>query len=343
MNVLSLFDGISCGRLALERAGIKVNNYYASEIDKWAMQISKKNYPDIWQLGKAEEIHINSYGFDLVGIGKLCVDAPIPDLLIGGSPCQGFSNAGNGENFSDPRSKLFFEFIRILNEIREFNPDVKFLLENVKMKKEWKDIITKYIGVEPIIINSNLLSAQNRERYYWTNIEGITQPEDKNIFMESILLNKHEFAVNFDNRGKNPRLLYKVKKAGTLVKNYNKGLDNHGNRTAVFYLNEKELERANYNYKSKIWSSGNRMGNMKFPDSKEKKARCLTKTVIKGARETIHIQDYKGIRILTPVEFERLQTLPDNYTLGISNTQRYATVGNGWTVDVIAHILSFLK
>ena len=159
ITVLSLFDGISCGRIALERAKIKINKYYASEIDKNAIQISKNNYKDIIQLGD-----INNIDEDIIkSIGKI-------DLVLGGSPCQGFSRAGKGLNFEDSRSKLFFNFVDILNIAKKYNPNVKFLLENVQMKKEWIEVINEYMGVEAISINSKLVSAQNRPRLYWTNI-----------------------------------------------------------------------------------------------------------------------------------------------------------------------------
>ena len=154
MIVLSLFDGISCGRLALERANIKINKYFSSEIDKYAIDISKKNYPDIIQLGD-----INDWKNWNINWSEI-------DLLIGGSPCQGFTFSGNRLNFDDPRSKLFFVYVDILNHIKSLNSNIKFLLENVKMEKKWKDLITSIIGVEPILINSNLFSAQNRQRYY---------------------------------------------------------------------------------------------------------------------------------------------------------------------------------
>src|ERR1700744_3645163 len=157
MIVLSAFDGISCGQLALQRAGIIVDEYYSSEIDKYAIKITHKNFPKTIQLGDIQNVH----AVDIQG-GHI-------DLLIGGSPCQGFSNAGEGLNFGDARSKLFFEYVRLLNEIRKYNPDVKFLLENVVMKQEWQDIISAYLGVKPVLINSSLVSAQNRERLYWTN------------------------------------------------------------------------------------------------------------------------------------------------------------------------------
>jgi DNA-cytosine methyltransferase len=169
LNVLSLFDGMSCGRIALERVGIKVNKYYASEIDKHAIKVTQHNYPDTIQLGSVTEIK----GTDL----------PQIDLLIGGSPCQGFSFAGKGLNFEDPRSKLFFEFVRLL---KDCNPKY-FLLENVKMKQEFQDIISEQLGVRPILINSSLVSAQNRERLYWTNIPIEGLPNDKGLFLKDII------------------------------------------------------------------------------------------------------------------------------------------------------------
>ena len=168
MNVLSLFDGMSCGQIALNKVGIKYDNYYSSEIDIHAIKVTQHNYPNTIQLG---DIH-NIKGSDL----------PKIDLCFGGSPCQSFSSAGNRTGF-DGKSGLFWEFVRVLNEVQP----KYFLLENVKMKKEWEDIITKEMGVEPIRINSNLVSAQNRERLYWTNIPNITQPEDKKIKLSDVL------------------------------------------------------------------------------------------------------------------------------------------------------------
>jgi DNA-cytosine methyltransferase len=169
MNVLSLFDGMSCGRLALDRLDIKVDNYYAAEIDKYATQVSEANYPDIIRLGDVCKVKAK--------------DLPKIDLILAGSPCQGFSFAGKQLAFDDPRSALFFEFVRIL---KECDPKY-FLLENVKMKKEFLHIITQQVGVEPILINSALVSAQNRQRYYWTNIPGVEQPEQRGIVLRDVL------------------------------------------------------------------------------------------------------------------------------------------------------------
>lgn len=182
MNVLSLFDGISCTQVALERANIKVNNYFASEIDKNAIKVTQYHYPNTIQLGDVQQIKV--------------VDLPKIDLLIGGSPCQGFSICGKHLNFEDPRSKLFFEFVRLLKECK---PEY-FLLENVKMKKEWRDIISEHLGVEPILINSALVSAQNRLRLYWTNIVNIGQPENKNLLIKDIIdiESKYEYLYDWE-------------------------------------------------------------------------------------------------------------------------------------------------
>ena len=174
--VLSLFDGISCGKVALDRAGIKVKKYYASEIDKFAMQVSEKNHPDIIQLGDVTSWR--SWDIDWENVG----------LLIGGSPCQGFSFAGKQLNFNDDRSKLFFVYVDILNHIKSVNPDVKFLLENVNMKTEWQDVISGYLGVKPIRINSALVSVAKRDRLYWANFD-VEMPDDKGITFDDI--NQH--------------------------------------------------------------------------------------------------------------------------------------------------------
>lgn len=284
MNVLSLFDGISCGQIALNRAGIQYDNYFASEIDKYAIKVTQKNYPNTIQLGDVCKIKAE--------------DLPKIDLLIGGSPCQGFSFSGKQLNFHDPRSKLFFEYVRILEECRKLNPDIKFLLENVVMKKEYEVVISESLQVQPILINSNLVSAQNRKRLYWTNIEGITLPEDKYVFWGDI--REH---------GVDKRFYYT---AG--------GLDwirRHGERK------KKTLA---------IWKN-------------REKCQMIEASHYKNysAQRFFGVEDVDGLRYITPVECERAQTIPDGYTDCVSNTQRYKSIGNGWTVDVIVHILNHLK
>ena len=279
MNILSLFDGISCGRVALERAGIKVDNYYSSEIDEFAIHVSRHNYPDIKQIG-------NVLNVDGSRLGEI-------DLLMGGSPCQGFSFAGKRLAFEDPRSKLFFEFVRILKECKP----KYFLLENVRMKQEFVDVISEHLGVAPLLINSALVSAQNRYRYYWTNIPNVGVPYDPEK-EQLLLLDILEMEVDSKYYATD-----KMKSVYDGGKYLNPSYTSQGNR-----VHDIEAKSPTITAGSKGYSSG---------------YICIDEP-----------------RKLTPIECERLQTLPDNYTnSGISDTQRYKALGNGWTVDVIAHIL----
>lgn len=173
MNVLSLFDGISTGRLALDMAGIRVDRYFSSEVEPAPMAVSAKHWPDVEQVGDCRQVK--------------AADLPRIDLVIGGSPCQGFSRAGRHLNFDDPRSALFFEYARVLAEVRAINPAARFLLENVAMKKEWEAVITETLGVSPIHINSAKVSAQNRQRVYWTDIPGVKQPPERNIKLADVI------------------------------------------------------------------------------------------------------------------------------------------------------------
>lgn len=295
-NVLSLFDGISCGRCALDKANIEYGTYYASEVDKYAIQVATANYPDTIELGDIRELNSSS--------------VKDVDLIIGGSPCQNFTMAGkrqglatadlfcvttledylslksDGVKFSG-QSYLFWEYVRLL---RELKPKY-FLLENVKMERKWQDVITAALGVEPILINSNLVSAQNRQRLYWTNIPGITQPSQKNINVKDIL---EPDVTGFD-------------------------------------LSSKHLAGFLRSYPN--WK----------PTNIDGKSPPLLASYYKQPPHCPYIPcgtSESGYRRLTPLECERLQTLPDGYTEGISTTQRLKTIGNGWTVDVIAHILS---
>lgn len=281
MNVLSLFDGMSCGKLALDRAGVKYDTYLASEIDQYALKISQKNNPDIIQIGDVLNIQTEYL--------------PKIDLIIGGSPCQGFSNAGKGLAFDDSRSKLFFEFVKLIDELK---PKF-FLLENVRMKKEWLDIITEYMGVQPLLINSNALSPQNRQRYYWTNIPLVSTPAPVN---EQLLGDVLEDDVP-EKYSPKPETLAKWDGGTQLNPSYN----SQGNR--IHPLNQKAATVC-------AGSHGYNYG---------------------------YINQNGRIRRLTPLEFERLQTVPDNYTEGVSDTQRYKMLGNGWTVDIIAHLFKNLK
>ena len=264
MKILSLFDGISCARVALEKVAIPITKYYASEIDKNAIAVAMKNYPDTIQLGDVKTITkdlIASY------MGNVEID-----LMIGGSPCQDLSIAQkNRKGLDGERSGLFWEYVRILKEMKP----KWFILENVaSMSKEAKEVITKELGVEPIMINAALVSAQNRKRLFWTNIPNVSQPDDRGIFLKDIL--EPSVDDTFTVRPKSNT----VRSSGR-----GSGIDNKRN-----------------------W-------------------------------DTIRLSENEIIRKLTPVECERLQSLPDNYTEGISNTQRYKALGNAFNVEVVAHIL----
>lgn len=333
MNILSLFDGISAGRLALERAGIKVDKYYASEVDKYAMQVSNKNFPDIIQLG------------DITKWREWDIDWSSIDLVIGGSPCQGFSFAGKQLNFEDPRSKLFFEFVDICHRVTDENPKMKFFLENVRMKKEFQDVISGYMGIEPVMINSSLVSAQNRVRFYWTNIPNVTQPEDRGIVLSDIIEDSVDEkyyltseAIDYMGRLRNgkPRWEYHKNpldgKAACLTANMYKGVP-----YGVLRIPEATV-------KGYVEINPNEGVDLTFINSKtrrcrrmEDKSNCLT-----AANYDYCWYDGYVCRKLTPIECERLQTFPDQWSEGISNSQRYKALGNSWTVDVIAHIFKGL-
>ncbi len=462
MKVVSLFDGIACGYEALKRAGIPVSAYYAFEIDKHAIQIAKKNHPDIIHMGSVVD-----FPFWILGGA---------DLVMGGSPCQGFSFAGKQLAFDDPRSKLFFEFVRAINEIKPKH----YLLENVKMKKEFQDVITHYMGVNPVEINSAKLSAQNRKRLYWCNWD-VPQPEDKGILLKDIIEDAVDVSVfGAAQRGRylidgkcadtkvdsmaglteqridispeeksnclisvqkdsllailqaeNPRvagladveggirpfkddgrkgslseygrIAFEDSKAVTVsaahapkilqtARGNNPGglraldgkvpclsansweYNNHlifigGFEEGRRLEDGKNLSR-NFSEGYRVYSAEGKTATLTAQSkgglggaiglyaiemndrqkaqyrSLDEKGNCLLSSSWKGmqANGMMNVSvDGVTIRKLTPVECERLQTLPDNYTLGISNTQRYKALGNGWTVDVIAHIFNQLK
>lgn len=288
MKVLSLFDGISCGMVALERAGIPVERYVAYEIEPNAIKISRKNYPMIEHCGDVTTADFTQYnGFD---------------LLIGGSPCNDLSAAKiDGKGLAGEKSGLFYQYLRALEEI---NPKY-FLLENVaSMKNSERDIISELLGVQPVAINSNLVSALERNRYYWTNIPGISVPNDKGLFFADVM------EINVDER---------------------------------FYFSEKTYaSMRKIVQRSQEKGLGFRSGIIEPPHAE--KFKNLDANYHKGCdgkRSMVRAADGR-LRMATPTEAERLQTLPDGYTAGVSNTRRYQCLGNGWTVDVIAHIFKGL-
>jgi DNA (cytosine-5)-methyltransferase 3A len=299
MNILSLFDGMSCGQLALNRANVHYGKYYASEIEKNSIKVTQHNFPNTIQLGDVSKVN----GKDLDKI----------DLIMGGSPCQSFSFAGKMKGMAtkdekeilsldsylslkeagfefEGESYLFWEYVRLL---KETNPTY-FLLENVMMKDYWKKVISDTLGVEPIMINSNLVSAQDRKRLYWTNIPNVGQPDDLGLYLRDIMEESVADKYNITER------FYK-KKEGTL--SYSKS-----------------------------------RGNIRPPERKSKTLTTSGHGISNSGSTNIKLSD-DYLRIPTPLECERLQTVPDNYTnVGLLDSHRYKMLGNGWTVSVISHI-----
>lgn len=318
MHVLSLFDGLSCGQIALNRIGIKPTNYYASELDKYAITVTQANYPDTKQLG------------DVTKWQEWDLDWSSIDLLIGGSPCQGFSFAGKQLAFDDPRSALFFVYVDILKHIRTVNPRVKFMLENVKMKKEYLDVISRILEVEPVFINSALVSAQNRQRYYWCNWD-VEQLEDKGILLADIL---EVGVVDRDNSFCIDANYWKETNVEQYIKKSRRQIAFTERRT-------EEARRIRKEFMQKFKRDFSPRRAKELVARNDDKMNCLTSTY--SLKEHTLIDEKLFYRKLTPIECERLQTVPDNYTNHVSNTQRYKMLGNGWTVDVIAHILKEMK
>lgn len=387
MKVLSLFDGMSCGQIALRQLGIVPEVYYASEIDKHAIKQTQLNFPDTVQLGNVTKW--KEWDIDWKSI----------DLLLAGSPCQGFSFAGKQLAFDDPRSKLFFVFIDILNHIKSVNPNVLFLLENVNMKRSHMRIISEYCGVFPVNINSNLVSAQNRNRWYWTNIRttqmglfgnlysDIPQPADKGIFFRDIL----DSEVDEKYYIKSPKMLDFIQDKWRIDKKYtqingDKALPAmarqysswNGDYVCVAMRGREDTcltpKRTEYGKSiRKDYEAGKideKRGNIQYLEPRsDGKNNCLTSV----EKDNLILQRARGnnkggqfedktptlstcsweqnnllcsserIRRLTPTECARLQTIPAWYKWTCSETQQYKMLGNGWTVDVIVHILSYMK
>lgn len=314
--VLSLFDGMSCGQLALARLGVKVAKYFASEIDKHAIKVTQDNFPDTIQIGDVRKV---TYSGGVLYTEKGDYVVGEVDLLLAGSPCQGFSSVGKQLHFDDERSKLYFEFERLKNEIKP----KWFLLENVKMKAVYREIISERLGVPPVTINSRLLSAQNRLRLYWSNLS-ITEPPDLGISLVDIL------EENVDEK-------YFVK-AGRLswLKTFGELKEKNGyvafNPDKAKCLTVRGEPSWNCTYILQ-WPRDTNAGGLQGVGGK---VPCLPPSSWPANNLLLN----EGlIRKLTPVECERLQTVPDNYTQCVADTHRYAMLGNGWTIDVIAHIL----
>jgi len=395
MNVLSLFDGMSCGQQALERAGFKIDNYFASEIDKYAIQVTMANYPNTKQLGSV----INVDGYSL----------PKIDLLIGGSPCQSFSFAGKRKGMStkdeqeiltldhylelksegyefEGQSYLFWEYMRLLNEVKP----KYFLLENVMMGEKWEKILSKAIEVKPIEINSSLVSAQNRRRLYWTNIgmeqsglfgdmeSIIKQPKDKGILLKEILesevdakyyLSENQYNKILNKTDVNPNVneskildVYnnKIKEDGKSITLTDPCHNNLRLIEPYIKIDKKGNVKANQDKSSCFTAGGNSAGNHSDMDlivhntmpRSSKTGKCGTGLLSRADGKTYCLDtgftnaveiNTSRIRRLTPIECERLQTVADNYTNHVSDSQRYKMLGNGWTVDVIAYIFSYIN
>ncbi len=295
MNILSLFDGISCARIALEKLNIPITNYYASEIDKYAIKVSKENYPDIIHIGDIRDIKASNL--------------PKIDLLIGGSPCQDLSNAQKGLGLKGEKSRLFYEYVRLYKELEP----TYFLLENVKNK--WGNLMSEIIGVDFIEINSSLFSAQSRPRYYWTNINFPPIPQNHHQeVLEDIIEKEVDEKYYFNKEGLDEFVAQNLtfKKAPSkdgIVKLFD---------VPKTIINDNERQRRVYSLKSKSPT-------------------LLART------DTTKIYDGKRVRKITPLESERLQNIPDNYTSSCSDTQRYKMIGNGFNVNTIVHILKGLK
>lgn len=307
MRILSLFDGISCGRVALDRAGIAVEDYAAFEIDRFAVQTSAKNYPDIRHLGNVFEGDFAQF--------KGC------DLLLGGSPCTYWSIAKrNRETTCDGEGfKLFMQYVRALNEAQ---PKYFLYENNYSIHQNIKDEISRQLGVQPIMINSALVPAQQRKRCYWTNIPGVIQPADKGIMLNDII---------------DPEAVGWNKKSYCMTANY---------AGATLRNTLERHQRTMVAVPVRIGDIGSRSQGHRVYSVYGKSVCLSAQPGGQGGSTGLYRIDLPDgdyvIRKLTPIEAERLQTLPDNYTEGVSDTQRYKQVGNGWTVDVIAHILGFI-
>lgn len=313
MIVLSLFDGLAGARIALERAKIKVNNYYTSELDKYAIKIAMKNYPRIIQIGDINNLDFNKFRN--------------VDLIIGGSPCQDLSIAKKDrKGLSGKRSGLFWKFVEAIKMIKP----KYFLLENVNsMNKENKKIITEVLKVEPIMINSALLTAQNRKRLYWCNWQ-VGQPEDKEIYLKAILendVNEKYFLSNLQLFNLN-KIKDGIKRSWFCGKHQQLTYIGKNNLYCIGIIPESIKPKGNYLPRERIFSI---------------KGKFRTISTVSNQQPLISNNFKNYVRRLTPIECERLQTIPDNYTEGVSNTQRYKMIGNSFTIDVIAHLLSFIK
>lgn len=344
MVVLSLFDGMSCGQIALKRIGRKITRYYASEIDQAAITVALANNAEMIAIGDVTKVRYDrELGILYTENGNFY--EPEINLIIAGSPCQGFSFAGKQLNFSDPRSALFFEVVRLIEEIKP----AFFLLENVRMSKQSENVISKYLGVKPLSINSELVSAQSRYRLYWTNIPNVRRPKNKHILLRDILETEvpEKYTVKggelaYWNRVGRKRMekgfvyLDPEKSACLTARMYaNWG----GNFVTIANIKGASITGRRVDPKSKRRSDHRKDIPVVQRLELRSDDKCNTLTTVQ--KDNVLFAE-GHIRRLTPLECERLQTVPDGYTSCVSDAQAYRMLGNGWTVEVIAHIFSFM-
>lgn len=338
MEVLSLFDGMSCGQIALRELGIPIERYYASEIDKHAIAQTKLNFPDTIHLG------------DVEGWREWDIDWPSIDLILAGSPCQGFSIAGKQLGLEDPRSRLFWVFVEILEFVRERNPQVRYLLENVRMKPEHERIINEALGLRPVVINSALVSAQNRVRLYWTNIRtksdglfgelltDIPQPTDRGIMINDILEDDVDdrYYLKADDAYFGACSGLGAPAIFQRGRGYNKGgIHKHKSPTLTSCCWE------NNNVVAGTWRTYKDRGGFR-PVNGGKAGALAARSREDGSGQGA-VQIGARLRRLTPTECARLQTIPSWYQWGCSDAQAYKMLGNGWTIEVIKHIIKFIN
>ena len=389
MNVLSLFDGMSCGQIALKQLGIIPEVYYASEIDKHAIKQTQLNFPNTIQLGDINRVDVSQL-------------EPI-DLLIGGSPCQSFSFAGKRVGMStadkeeiytlnrylelkeegfqfEGESYLFWEYMRILTDIRKYNPNVLFLLENVEMGKKWERVLSEAIGVYGVHINSALVSAQNRKRIYWTNIRtkrdglfndlysNIPQPADKGILLKDILedevdekyylsnkaisgIMNHKQTILYTDQKSDTHIAFHVgmiiEKGAPLSKRHNANYKSADQKANAFLSTSHKGSQANGMMLARgiiqLNPSKDSGGVQPYQQDRIYDVNGIAPALCSGHGGMGCNVNTDRIRRLTPTECARLQTIPNWYKWECSDTQQYRMLGNGWTVDVIVHILSFMK